>query len=494
MTTPYRRTQIATALSGLALMLGAGNASGAAFALATQSVMGLGNAFAGAAATAEDANTVWFNPAGLARLNFPQVETGLNIITPSAKFDNQNSQAAALQPLPAGGTGGDAGGTALVPTLFASMAINPEWHIGIGVNAPFGLKTEYDNGWMGRYQALESEIKTININPSVGWRVTKDFWLGAGVSYQQFKATLTNNTNYSAVLAQGYAQAAAGGLITPAQATALSAATAGLDSYNSTTGDDWSWGWNVGAMYSFNGDANIDPGAGRIGVTYRSKIKYNVAGNVGITNPTVPTLSGALAPFNPLVQQVSATVNQTRLYSGGVGLDVTLPDMASLSYYQKLNEQWDLLADVTWTGWSSIQELRIVRTSGPATGAPTVLPENFRDTWRYSVGTNYYYGEKLVFRAGVAFDQTPVNSTDMSPRLPDGDRTWLAGGMRWKYNQAINFDFGVAYEFVKDSQINSGTFGMTAGVPNTIAGNGLVNGTYNDHVWIVSGQMNYRWR
>jgi long-chain fatty acid transport protein len=492
MTTPFRRTRIATTLAGLAAALSAGHALGAAFALAEQSVMGLGNAFAGAAATAEDANTVWFNPAGLARLNFPQFEAGIHIITPSAKLNNQNSQNASLQPL--GGTGGDAGGTAVVPTIFASMAINPEWHIGIGINAPFGLKTDYDSGWLGRYQALESKIETINVNPAVGWRATKDFWVGAGVSYQQFKATLTNNTNYSAALAQGYGQAAAAGVIPASAVPTLAVATAGLDSYNSTTGDDWSWGWNVGAMYSFNGDANNDPGAGRIGLAYRSKIKFNVAGNVGITNPTPPTLTGALAPFNPVVQQVSATVNQTRLYSGSVTLDVTMPDMASLSYYQKLNDTWDILADVTWTGWSSIPELRIVRTSGAAAGAPSVLPENFKDTWRYSLGANYNYTDKIVFRAGVAFDQTPVNSTDLSPRLPDGDRTWLAGGARYKYSQAMNFDVGAVYIWVKDPQINSGTLGVTSGVPNSVGLNGLVNGNYSNYVWILSAQMNYRWR
>jgi long-chain fatty acid transport protein len=492
MRTPFRHTRIATALAGLALMLGAGNASGAAFALATQSAMGLGNAFAGAAATAEDANTVWFNPAGLARLNLPQVEAAINIITPSAKLSNSGSQAALGQPL--GGTGGDAGGTAFVPTMFGSMAINDQWHIGIGINAPFGLKTEYDTGWLGRYQALTSEIKTININPSVGWRATKDFWLGAGVSYQQFKATLTNNVNYTAGLAQGYGQAAAAGLIPASAIPSLIAATSGLDSYSSMTGDDWSWGWNVGAMYSFNGDANNDPGAGRIGMTYRSKIKFNVAGNVGISNPTVPALTGGLAPFNPLVQGISSQINQTRLYSGSVSLDATMPDMASLSYYQKLDDKWDILADVTWTGWSSIQELRIIRTSGAATGAPTVLPENFKDTWRFSLGTNYQYTDKIVLRAGVAFDQTPTNSTDLSPRLPDGDRTWLALGARYKYSPEINFDVGMAYEFIKDPQINSGTAGISGGIPNSIAGNGLVNGTYSNSVFILSAQMNYRWR
>jgi len=483
MRTPYRRTRIATAVAGLALALGAGQAWGAAFALAEQAVMGLGNAFAGAAATAEDANTVWFNPAGLARLNFTQFEVALHVITPSAKLNNQNSQAAALQPL--GGTGGDAGGTAAVPNLYASMAINDEWHLGLGINAPFGLKTEYDNGWLGRYQALESKIETINVNPAVGWRATKDFWLGAGASYQKLKATLTNNVNYSAALAQGYAQLAAAGQIPASAVPSLAVATAGLDSFLSNTADDYSWGWNVGAMYSIGGDANNDNGAARIGLAYRSKIKYTLSGNASFTNPTPPTLTGALAPFNPAVQGVSAAINQTRLFNSGINVDITMPDTASLSYYQRLNDQWDILGDVTWTGWSAIQQIAIVRTTGSTLG---VLPENFKDTWRVSGGVNYQYNEKVVLRAGVAWDQSPVNETDLSARLPDGDRTWLALGARYKYSREINFDVGGAYIWVQNPSINN------SGNPPSVAANGLINGSFNTNVWIISGQMNYRFR
>ncbi len=487
MTTPFRRTTIASAVSALALALSAGQAFGSAFALAEQNVLGLGNAFAGAGAVAEDANTVWFNPAGLARLNLPQAETALHVIIPSSKFHNANSQAATLQPL--GGTGGDAGSAAFVPNLYGSMAINDRVHIGIGVNVPFGLKTEYADGWLGRYQALKSEVKTININPSMSYKVTDQFWIGAGANYQHFEATLTNDVNYSVALAQGYGQAAAAGQITAAQAGALSAATASLDSFAKVTGDDSAWGWNVGAMFSFNGDANNDNGAGRIGLAYRSKLKYDVVGSVNFTNPTPPTLTGPLAPLNPVVGLVSSGVNQTRLFDGGVNLKITLPDTASLSYFQRLNDRFDILGDVTWTGWSSIPELRILRSTGSVL---QVLPENFKDTWRYSIGTNYRYDDRIVLRAGVAFDQSPVNNVDRGPRLPDEDRTWLAVGARYKYSSALNFDVGAAYIFIKDPSINS--VGGVLGGPPSIAATGLINGDYSSNVVIVSGQMNYRWR
>ena len=479
----FRRTAVASAVSGIALALSAGQAFGSAFALAEQNVMGLGNAFAGAAATAEDANTVWHNPAGLARLNLPQVETAIHMVIPSAKFQNANSQAAALQPL--GGTGGDAGSAAFVPNMYGSIAVSDALHLGIGVNVPFGLKTEYNDGWLGRYQALKSEIKTININPAFGWKVTPNFWVGAGANYQHFEATLTNNVNYSGALAQGYGQAAAGGLITPAQALALSGASAGLDTFAKITGDDSAWGWNVGAMLSFNGDANNDPGAGRIGLAYRSKLKYDVVGSVNFTNPAAPVLSGPLAPLQPVVSTVSNTINQTRLFNGGVNLDIEMPATASLSYYQKVNQQFDILADVSWTGWSVIKELRIRRADGSTL---QVLPQNFDDTWRFAAGLNYYPNDKVVLRAGVAYDQSPVNDIDRSARLPDSDRTWLTVGARYKYSSALNFDLAAGYIFVKNGSINN------SGTPASVAANGLINGEYDNHVIIVSGQFNYRFR
>jgi long-chain fatty acid transport protein len=149
MTTPYPRTRIAIAVAGLVLTLGAGQAFGSAFALQENSGSGLGNAYAGGAASAEDASTVWFNPAGMSRIGTNQVVMAINGIGPSAKFSNGASVAAANQPL--GDNGGDAGSWAAVPNLYLVLPINKQWAFGIGVNAPFGLVTEYDDSFIGRF-------------------------------------------------------------------------------------------------------------------------------------------------------------------------------------------------------------------------------------------------------------------------------------------------------------------------------------------------------
>jgi long-chain fatty acid transport protein len=188
--------------AGLSLCPIMAHASG--FALLEQSASRLGAAFAGTAAAADDATTVFFNPAGLWRLERPEaivVASGVGI---TSEFNDEASQAALGQPL--GHDGGDAGGWNFVPSAYVAAPLNDKLAIGVGVNAPFGLKTDYEPGWMGRFQALKSEIKTINVNPSLSWRVNDAFSIGVGVSYQRLEAELTNAVNYTAVVAQGVQQ------------------------------------------------------------------------------------------------------------------------------------------------------------------------------------------------------------------------------------------------------------------------------------------------
>ncbi|MBT9566666.1 MAG: outer membrane protein transport protein [Thiobacillus sp.] len=376
----------------------------AGFALIEQNASGLGNAYAGQAASAQDASTIYFNPAGLTLLPDRQLVMAGHLIKPQAEFSGSSNIG--------GGDGGDAGGLALVPNAYLAYRLTPDIHVGVGVNAPFGLKTEYDSTWAGRTHAIKSELKTINVNPSIGWKVSPTLSLGAGLSIQYAKATLTNN---------------AGG---------AGLATIKGDNYDG-------WGYNLGALWQ------MTP-ATRIGLAYRSKVDQKLEGTA--------EFSVATAANTP------------------VTASVTLPDSASLSMLHKLSPSLELLADVTWTGWSSFDELRIVRSNGTTLG---VTPENWSDNYRYSLGINYRMNDKLTLRSGVAYDETPVSDRFRTARIPDESRTWLAVGAQYKLSANSALDIGYAHLFIKDAKINKTESGVT------------LTGTYDASVDILSAQFTH---
>lgn len=398
-----RPTRLAT---GLVLAGATSFAHAAGFALIEQNASGLGNAYAGQAAAATDASTIFFNPAGMTLLPDRQLVLAGHLIKPSAEFSGGNNF-----PIPGvntGGDGGDAGSLAFVPNAYFAFRLTPGIHLGVGVNAPFGLKTEYDSNWAGSTQAIKSEVKTINFNPSIAWKATESLSLGAGVSIQYIEATLSNAT-----------------------ATAAGVGT--------VKGDDYGWGFNLGALWQL-GEAT------RVGLAYRSEVEQRLEGDL--------TFSAS-----PSVVPVSA--------------GVTLPDSASLSFFHQLDQRWELLADVTWTGWSDFDELRIVR----AVGAPLVTPENWDDNYRYSVGANYRWNDRLTLRGGVAYDATPVSDTYRTARIPDESRTWIAFGAQYRLSPKTVLDVGYAHLFVDDARINK-----TEG-PVTLTGE------YDASVDILSAQL-----
>lgn len=467
MTRNFRRARVAAAVGAAGFALAAGHALSAGFALQESSGSGVGNAFSGGAAAAEDASTIWSNPAGMSKLDRMQMVLGLDIVTPSFKFRDGGSAAAAFQPL--GGTGGDAGSVNYVPNAYFAVPINKQFSFGVGMSAPFGLVTEYDQDWIGRFQGVKSDIKTINVNPAMSWRVNDQFSIGAGVSWQKIDATFTSQVNYSAALAQAAGIAAAQGLIPAALVPTIIAATPGLESHTDVSGDDSAWGWNIGMLY------DITPST-RIGAHYRSSIKYRITGNVSIDNPALPTLPPALAP---VVGLLANNVNAV-LANGGIYADVKLPDIVNVSLFSKIDPKWDVMGDVQFTRWSTIKDLTFVRTTGAVLQS---TPENFDDAWRVSVGANYHYNDQWMFRGGFAWDQTPVNTTDRTVRLPDDDRYWFSIGAQYKWNSNLKFDGGFTYIYANKADISQNAGSQAA--------SGFVKGNYDVSATIFALQMTY---
>ena len=418
--------------AGTGLALGTTAAHGSGFQLLEQNASGLGNAYAGQAANPEDASAVYSTPAGLTRFPGRQFVASLIALRPAAEFNNTGSCApyagtgAGTTSCPfgsggnlghsRGGDGGDAGDWAAIPSVYLSWELVPSqvW-VGVGVNAPFGLKTEWDSTWMGRFHAVESEVQTININPSVAWKINEMVSVGGGINAQRLKTTLSNAVSYRAVaLASG----------SPAL---IGATPGGSEGLATVEGDDWGWGWNLGVLF------NVTP-ATQVGVTYRSKIKYTVDGDVSFANR--PAAMG-------VVPQVA---------DGGVEARIELPDTWSLALSHQLTPQLQLLFDYTRTGWDSIDELDIRRNSGALSGQTLAsTPLNFKNAWRVGFGANYQLNQAWKLRGGVAYDNGNASDEFRTPRLPDSDRIWFALGAQWAFAPNMALDFGYVYIKVKDA-------------------------------------------
>lgn len=448
----------------IALAGGASNAYASGFQLQEQSASLLGTAFSGTAASAEDTSVIFYNPAGMSRLKQSEVSlvaTGIGI---KSEFSNDASAAAFGQPL--GSEGGDAGGWNFVPSAYAAIPVNDKFAVGFGVNAPFGLELDYDSDWMGRFQARRSMIKTYNFNPAISYRITDRISLGLGLDYQKIKAELSNSVNYSAVVAQGVQQLVLAGQLPPAALGPTLAANAGLEGFTRLKGDDTSWGYNLGILFELSDSS-------RLGISYRSAMSHTVDGDVSFEVPTATNPVGA-----GIIAAASGTGGP--LAPGDVSVDLKLPETAIASFVQDFGDQWTLSADVSWTGWSSIPELRVVRESGAVL---SVTPEEWDDTWRYAVGGTFKLNPSFKLRAGLAYDNAPVPNTTRTARLPDEAREWITVGANWTSDTVI-VDFGYAHLFVEDASIN-----QNGG--NAVAYGQLV-GKQKTSIDIVSLQVGYK--
>ena len=409
------------------------DAAAVGFALEHQSVSNLGYAFAGGAASAEDASTIFLNPAGMTRVPGRQAVVGLNAIYGSAQFRNEGTTSPAGPAFPiTGGDGGNPVGLNWVPNLYYSADLGSDLKGGIGINSPFGLKTEYPADWVGRYHAIDSVLKSLNINPSIAWKARNSVSLGGGVNFQYFDAELSNAIDYGtacfAVFGPG---ACAGAGITPQ----------GRDGIAKVSGDSWGVGWNVGALF------DIAPGA-RVGIAYRSSIKHEVKGRATFENPALP---GAFAALTAGAQDTGARST------------IKTPDTLSVSAYGDVSPKWSLLGDLTWTGWSKFKELRVRFDNG----APdAVTPANWRNTVRLSLGAGYKVDDRWMLRGGIAYANSAIRDEFRGPRIPDNAHTLIGLGFNYKVGKAGSLDFGYMHAFVKDAPVNTST--PTAG---TLAGN-----------------------
>ncbi|WP_394212729.1 outer membrane protein transport protein [Enterovibrio calviensis] len=403
-----KRTLLSTAVA-----LAAFQAHGAGFQISEHSASGLGRAFAGEAAIADNAAVAVRNPAAMTMFDSAQVSGGLSFIQPDvdATVKTVGTTPASALPSTVSSDHSDVAPDAIVPYFHYVRPINDKSAIGFSTFSNFGLATDYPSNSSAGPIAGQTELLTIDFNLNFAHKVSEQLSLGAGLNAIYADASLTRN---------------AGAAVYGASAPTLAAigVTQPTDEVSHLAGDGWGFGWNIGALWQIN-DKN------RLGVAYRSKVDATLEGDYRGVNTAYVGKTGASVPGE---------------------LELNLPDVLELSGYHEVVPKWAIHYSAMMTGWSSFQELKATSantncgsSAGNFDGVCLQKDEKWEDSWRYAVGATHYLDSQWTLRAGVAYDESPVKEEYRTLSIPDSDRTWYSIGATYASSDDLTIDAGFAY-------------------------------------------------
>lgn len=420
-----KKVMLKTTLS-LAVTMASTQIFAAGFAINEHSISGMGTGYAGRSSSADDASTVYGNPAGMSRLTREQVTGGVAFL--DAKTDISDASSS-----PNGGSNkGDMVPFTSVPMGFYVKPIDEHWAFGLGVYVPFGLITDYEKGFAGRYFGSKSEVQAITFQPTVSYKFNDVVSVGFGPTINRIDGTLESN---------------------------LSITQAAPDGKVKIKGDDTALGYNVGVLVQATDTT-------RLGLTYHSKVDYKLKGDTKVNYG--------------LLGAVGLGANQKY----DASLKITTPESIDFSVTQAINERWNVYAGSTWTRWSQLEKIT-VKNSGvqpllAGQFGEITEDQNWHDSWAYAVGTSYQLNKEWVLRTGLTFDQSPTNNVDRSPRIPTGDRTIFSIGAGWSPTEDLTID--VAYSYLKEESVkirNENARGQTYDAKYENSANGFgVGATY----------------
>ena len=414
-------------------LMASSTANAGSFSLYTESSgRAIGNYAAGIAAEAADASTGWYNPAGLALIHEKQVVFGGVGVFPSTKLTGLSSFNTTGSPSYVQTIDGLQGGKdALVPSSHFAIPLGESATFGFSLVSPFGLLTDWFKESPIRYAATISQLVTTNISPEIGGKLTEHLAVGAGIDLQYARVTFNRML----------------GLPTATQFSPLLASY--LDSMSVNKGTSFGVGFHAGVMGMFNDNHS------RIGFNYLSKMRHKFNG--------WSRLTGRLASLPPTITQAAliATLNaDTAFWSNNLSSNnIELPEIATLSGYQDINEKLALLGSVVYTGWNSLRTIQLNNVAAFASGVGqtkvnSVSEQHYRNAWRFALGANYLFNEKLMIRVGTGYDQTPTRDTFRDVRVPDSNRWAASVGVHYQYKPTLGLDLGYTHLFAQQGRIN----------------------------------------
>lgn len=448
-----RITALALAIVGT-LAVAQVHASG--FQLREQSVKNLGRANAGSAVSKNDAAVVSLNPAAITNLDKTTIQADVTLIDLDAEFSG-SGQVLPGTPLArpvTGGNGGDPGDNVAVPNIAAVFPMHSGLEgmtLGVSVGAPFGLKTEYEPGWVGRYKALTSDVKTMDLTLSAAFQMSDGVSLGFGLIYERAEATLSKAVDFGLVACSN----APGGPANCSPLAPFPIKPQGADGTFTVDGDSSGIGYVIGGQIAPNDKLAI-------GVSYRSEIDHDIEGDINFAKP-------AFVAASPTLSAVFA--------NGPGGAKLTTPSITTVSVLYGFSDDFRVLATYQQTGWESLDKVEIRRSGGTLVGNE---PFDWEDTSYYSIGVEYDLGDAFTLRGGVGMDETPTNDEDRTPRLPDNDRKLYSLGMTWNVSDSFTIDAAYQRITIDDTTINLVSDGSS------------LQGTYNGSADLLGISAQYR--
>ncbi len=455
-----RATALALAVIGA---VAAGQASASGFQLREQSVKNLGKSNAGSI-VGKDASNVSLNPAAMTNLDKTTIQSDITVIDLTASFTGSGKVLSPLSPINlTGGNGGDPGSPTVVPNMavvFPMSGALEGMTLGASIGAPFGLKTDYDPGWVGRYRALTSDLKTVDLTLSAAFKASDGVSIGFGLVYERAEATLSKAVDFGTAIC---AAAAPGGAacfnpLFPIKPQAH-------DGAFEVSGDSTGIGYIVGAQIAPNDKLAI-------GFSHRSEIKHDLEGTLDFTVP------GTVVPALTAAGRIAAFAD------GDGGARLVTPTITTLSISYGFTDQFRVLADYQSTGWSSLKDVTIKRANGTVVGSEDF---SWEDTDFVSIGAEYDINDAFTLRAGVGQDESPTNDAARTPRLPDNDRKLYSIGASWNVSENLSVDAAFQRINIDNPTINLPTTYQTGGSDTS-----TLIGEFEGHANLYGVSMQYR--
>lgn len=420
--------------AGVALASASFSSLSAGFQVNEHSANGLGRAFAGQAATPENASILATNAGAITAFDKTEMSFAVNYINPNVDIEGEMTVDMGGTPVTADASEKDIAESALIPSFFVVTPINDKVSVGAGLFANYGLSTDYSDTYNALHFADRAEVITFTFNPTVAYKLTDTLSIGLGLSATYAEAEIGTSTPQAIYGLTGGA--------VPGNATILK-----------LEGDDWGFGWNLGALWQATADTTV-------ALSYRAKTELSLDGEVS--------------------SDMVEALNQPG------SLDLDLAAIAEFAVNQKLDDQWSLQFSANFTEWSVFEKLEANLSSGTDL---LLKEEHFENTWRVSVGTTYLLNEQVTLRAGYAYDEGAVTTAHRSLSIPDTDRHWVSVGGTYKLDDAISFDLGYAYLVGSDAVVERENDISVSGL-GTISSTLSAEQSANAHIF--SAQVNYR--